>query len=96
MHGIAHDSLREGLVPSGDLITRSSLGVSRPARFSAHGQEGWRKDPIWQTFVALREKRRGRLGPWHVPAGMDRVVRDEWVDKPDIGCGRFVTRGDPH
>ena len=21
---------------------------------------------------------------------------DESVDKPDIGCGRFVTRGDPH
>jgi hypothetical protein len=24
---------------------------------------------------------------------MDRVVRDESVGKPDIGCGRFVTRG---
>ena len=23
-------------------------------------------------------------------------MADESVDKPDIGCGRFVTRGNPH
>jgi hypothetical protein len=32
----------------------------------------------------------------HVPTEMDRVMGDESVDKPDIGCGRFVTRGDTH
>jgi hypothetical protein len=26
----------------------------------------------------------------------ERVMGDESVDKPDIGCGRFVTRGDTH
>jgi hypothetical protein len=26
----------------------------------------------------------------------EKVVVDESVGKPDIGCGRFVTRGDPH
>jgi hypothetical protein len=26
----------------------------------------------------------------------EKVVVDESVGKPDIGCGRFVTRGDTH
>jgi hypothetical protein len=42
------------------------------------------------------EKRCGRLDVLIRQPARERVMRDESVDKPDIGCGRFVTRGDTH